>query len=298
MNQLNRFIIAATAALAMTSAHADKRIERTIDCSDKPLVHVINAIGDIEVVGKNTDTCRLDAWVSERVQRIDIKERGDRIKIEVIYDKDYKRGGGTTLELVVPKDIDLKVGGVSSSVEVVDVNGSLSLQSVSGDVEATSSSPKIYATTTSGDVEIYGEGQDGKFQLSSTSGSVEADGLAGYLTASAVSGGVEVSDSNISYGRFEVVSGSIEATDAFSPNSDVEAEAVSGSIEVTLNAGFAGTIDVTTLTGRIKNCFGPKPQKTSRYGPGRTLSFEHGDKGDGRLTASSINGSVYLCLDD
>ena len=41
-------------------------------------------------------------------------------------------------------------------------------------------------------------------------------------------------------------------------------------------------IDVDTFNGRIRNCFGPKAERTSRYAPGWGLSFAEGD-GDGRV---------------
>ena len=79
-------------------------------------------------------------------------------------------------------------------------------------------------------------------------------------------------------------------------DTDIEAGAVSGDVEVALGPDFGGRIDVTTLNGGIDNCFGPKAQRTSRYGPGRTLNFDHGT-GRGRVRIETVNGSVDLCIE-
>ena len=79
-------------------------------------------------------------------------------------------------------------------------------------------------------------------------------------------------------------------------DADIEANAVSGGVEILLGAGFGGRIDVSTLNGSIDNCFGPKPQKTSRYGPGRTLNFDHRE-GRGRVEIETVNGDVELCIE-
>ncbi|MEM7765570.1 MAG: DUF4097 family beta strand repeat-containing protein [Pseudomonadota bacterium] len=294
---MNKTLLTGLALALAANVGAGERIERSIDCSGTPLIHVINAAGDIEITGATTDTCEIDASIGNRVQRLDIKERGDRIKIEVVYDSSKRRDSGTSLEIVVPRGVGLKVSATSADISVDGVNGGLSLQSVSGDVQVETRSNAIWASSTSGDVEVEGGSTDGKAELSSTSGSVEAFSLAGYLNASTVSGDIEVAESRLDTVKLNAVSGSIEVMEAVTPDVDLDAESVSGSIELSLHAGFSGRVDISTLTGGIDNCFGPKPVRTSRYGPGRTLNFEQGDGGKGRIRAGTVNGGVDLCMD-
>lgn len=295
MNKLLVFGVSVYAAVMVAPALA-KSVERKIDCSKIADIHVINAVGTVDVIGTDAETCQIDAELGDQVQRLDVKERGDRMTIEVIYSGRKWRDNGTRLEVEVPHGSNIKVNGTSSDITIDDVNGVLSLQTVSGDIEVETSAKSIWASTTSGDVEIIGALQAGRAELSSTSGDVEASRLAGTLTASAVSGGIEVTDSKLQTLNLTVVSGHIELDDALTADAELEAEAVSGSVEINIPSTFAGRVNVSTLNGSIKNCFGPKAERTSRYGPGRTLAFDRGE-GKGRLNIGTVNGSVKLCLD-
>ena len=61
-----------------------------------------------------------------------------------------------------------------------------------------------------------------------------------------------------------------------------------------LSATLSAKIDVSTINGRIRNCFGPEAERTSKYAPGWSLRFTEGD-GDGRVDISTVNGGVNLC---
>ncbi|MFK8052647.1 MAG: DUF4097 domain-containing protein [Woeseiaceae bacterium] len=289
--------IGAVMAMAATSGFAgDRDIERKFACDKKVDIQVINAVGDIEVTGERTKQCRVYAKLGAQAKRLEVKERGDRITIEVIYDGSKWRDNGTRLMVYVPHSANLKVNGVSSDVEVEGVNGVLALQSVSGDITVETKSDAIWANTTSGDVDIEGGRAPGKTDASSTSGSVEVSDVAGRIDASSVSGSVDISDSALHTANLNVISGHIDVNDALLPNVDLEAETVSGGLDINVASNFAGDVAVSTLNGGIDNCFGPKPQRTSRYGPGKTLVFDRGD-GDGRINLSSVNGSIHLCTD-
>jgi hypothetical protein len=69
--------------------------------------------------------------------------------------------------------------------------------------------------------------------------------------------------------------------------------AISGDIEA---EGFTSDIDIETFNGDIRNCFGPKPVRTSEYAPGWELRFTEGD-GDARVTIHTLNGDLRLCKD-
>ena len=57
-----------------------------------------------------------------------------------------------------------------------------------------------------------------------------------------------------------------------------------------VNAEF----DISTFNGDIRNCFGPKPERTSEYAPGRELRFREG-QGSGRVRIKTLNGDVDVC---
>ena len=74
----------------------------------------------------------------------------------------------------------------------------------------------------------------------------------------------------------------------------LEADAVNGEVELHFVGGVSGRIEIDTLNGDIDNCFGPEPERTSKYTPGWHLRFQEGD-GDARVTISTVNGDVSIC---
>lgn len=72
---------------------------------------------------------------------------------------------------------------------------------------------------------------------------------------------------------------------------DVHATAVSGALKLTARA--VKSIEIKSISGDIKNCFGPKPME-SHYGPGSRLQFTNGD-GRARVRISTKSGAVSLC---
>ena len=73
-----------------------------------------------------------------------------------------------------------------------------------------------------------------------------------------------------------------------------QADICSVDIDVELVGDVSARIEIDTFNGDIRNCFGPDPERTSKYTPGWELSFTEGD-GDGRIEMSTLNGDLSLC---
>ena len=56
----------------------------------------------------------------------------------------------------------------------------------------------------------------------------------------------------------------------------------------------SASFDIETFNGSIDNCFGPKPERTSKYAPGKKLDFQEGN-GDARISVSTMNGDITIC---
>ena len=69
---------------------------------------------------------------------------------------------------------------------------------------------------------------------------------------------------------------------------------MNGRVEVIFIGDLSAEIDIESFNGRIKNCFGPKPERTSKYAPGWELSFTEGD-GDGSVSIATLNGGITMC---
>ena len=73
----------------------------------------------------------------------------------------------------------------------------------------------------------------------------------------------------------------------------MNAESVSGDLQVKFAAQPEAEIDVQSFSGEIRNCFGPKPVE-EKYGPGSRLNFRSG-KATGRVHQETKSGDVEIC---
>ena len=148
----------------------------------------------------------------------------------------------------------------------------------------------------SGDVEVQGDDVAGHAELSSVSGDVEAQNLAGDLMADSVTGDVMLVNSSFDRVHLETVNGDIIFESALSNDGTFSVETINGDVDIKLNDSISARFDIETFNGDIRNCFGPKPVRTSEYMPGTELKFTEGD-GEGRVTIKTLNGDLRLCKD-
>ena len=150
--------------------------------------------------------------------------------------------------------------------------------------------------TVSGDIEVQGDGMKARTDLQSVSGDVSATKIAGDIDGESVSGDVGIVDSTIERGDFETVNGDITLRAALERGGRLDIETVNGGVDVQFVGDVSARFDIETFNGRIRNCFGPKPERTSKYAPGWELSFTEGS-GDGRVAIATLNGGLNLCKD-
>ena len=73
----------------------------------------------------------------------------------------------------------------------------------------------------------------------------------------------------------------------------VEAQTVSGDVELRLPSTVGADFEVHTFSGDIRNEFGHEARRTSEYGPGRELEFSNGD-GSARVYVKTLSGEIRL----
>jgi DUF4097 and DUF4098 domain-containing protein YvlB len=123
---------------------------------------------------------------------------------------------------------------------------------------------------------------------------VWVSGFAGELEAESVSGDVTIEDGSFERVYFETVNGDLNFSGRLLSGGRIGAESVNGDVELDFDGDVSASFDIETFNGDIDNCFGPKPERTSRYAPGLELSFSEGD-GDGRVVIETLNGAVSIC---
>ena len=280
-------LIALAAGLLSMPALADEQVNKTIDASPNGYVEIYNTSGTVEVTG----------WKQNKVEVTGTLGDCDEVLIRVEVPNRHWGDIDADLYIKVPENSRLEVSAVSADIDVDAVRGEQSLESVSGDIESTGVVNDVEAASVSGDIEIEGDDAKGDFEAATVSGDVYLTGVSGSVEAESVSGDVDVAGGRFDDVYFESVNGDQTFAAALIDGGEMSMESVNGSIEIDFTEPVSAEIDIETFNGSIRNCFGPKPERTSKYSPGLALRFTEGD-GDSRIEIETLNGSVNICVDD
>ncbi len=290
---------AAIAVLVLLGGEAAAvEVDKRLDAEPNSRISVSIISGSIEVEGWDRNEVHVTGTHEEDVEEFIFERDGREVTIKV---KAPERSWGQKdisayLVIRVPEASSLDIGVVSSDIDVTGVRGEQELQSVSGDIVTQGYDGAVSAGTVSGDVEVAGanESASGEWDLSSVSGDVTATDLSGELEAEVVSGEIEIAGGSFTRVSAETVSGDIGFSGSLPGDGRMDMESVNGGIDIEFLGEVSARFDIETFNGRIRNCFGPKAERTSKYAPGLELSFTEGS-GEGRVSVSTLNGSLDIC---
>jgi DUF4097 and DUF4098 domain-containing protein YvlB len=269
-------------------------VDRTLDAASDGSVEVSNIAGSISVDGWDRNEVRVSGTLGRNVEELIFERDGDRITVKVKVPKRGGSGIASNLRVSVPQGNSIDVATVSADIDVTAVQGEQKLEAVSGDIDTEAFEADVRASTVSGDVSIKGSGKDTEISGNTVSGDVTFYRLAGEVSAESVSGDVGIDEGSFDRAQFNTVNGDIEFAATLRPGGRLSAETVNGGVDLQFEGGVSGRFDVDTFNGDIDNCFGPKPERTSKYAPGQELSFQEGD-GDARINVSTMNGDISIC---
>lgn len=282
------------ASLASNAAVADERVDRTIDAAPDGYIDIYNTSGEIKVVGWQENRVRVTGILDDDVEELIIERDGKDIVIKVKVPDRHHGSADANLVISVPEKSSVDISAVSSDIEVSGVLGKQSLETVSGDVETTAVGNDTAAASVSGDVEIRGNGTAADIEAATVSGDVIVNNVAGRVDAESVSGDVEIIGGPFDDVYLESVNGDLAFRGELMSGGDLGVESVNGTIDIVFTKPVSARFDIETFNGSIRNCFGPTPERTSRYSPGLELSFTVGD-GDAHVSIETLNGSVNIC---
>jgi len=174
------------------------------------------------------------------------------------------------------------------------VVGSQRLMAVSGDVETEAAAEDVECKTVSGDVTVKGRGKSGLITVTTVSGDAELENVAGEVNGNTVSGDLTIVMGEASRSRLRSTSGNLSLEGQVTPDARLDFESISGDVRLELKGPAHGEFDISSFNGDIRNCFGPKPVRTSEYAPGRELRFRQGT-GDARIRIKTLNGDISVC---
>ena len=290
MKKLTAIFLAAFIALPVLAAEVDE----TLDAAADGHVNVSNIAGDVTIRGWSRNQVEVTGELGRNVEELIFKRDGDKITIKVKVPRKSGRGIDSDLHIQVPQDSSVDVGTVSADISITDVHGEQKLNTVSGDVDTEVADNDVSAESVSGDVEVSGEGKSIDTRAATVSGDVILFRVAGAVVAGSVSGDVTIDEGSFERAGLETVNGDIVFHAALRDGGKLEAETVNGSVVVEFADKVSGRYDIDTFNGNIRNCFGPKAERTSKYTPGWELSFQEGN-GDARISVSTLNGDIAIC---
>ncbi len=288
-------LVAVLPAAAFAAAQT-RTVDQKLAADPQGSVEITNVAGKVEVQGWDRNEIAVTGTLGKSVERLDFTSSGGRAEVRVVLPKSnmYNDDGSAYLVIKVPAKSAVAANVVSADLVSRGVTGRQQLQSVSGNVEA-NGSRETRVRTVSGDIRLETKSEPGTLEIRTVSGDVVAEGgAAGEVDFTSVSGDAKLALGTLSRAKFKTVSGDLTVDLGLANDGRFEAESVSGDVAI----GFAGKAppadyDVETLSGDIRNCFGPKPVEP-KYGPGSRLNYREG-AGTAQVRVDTKSGDVRIC---
>jgi len=291
--------LAVSGTLALLSAlpglaAAGTPINKLTASSPTGQVEISNTAGSVSVTGWDRNEVAVTGELGKGTEGLEFTKSGDVIRIKVIVPDHSYHTDETDLVVKMPVGGSVAVNAVSADVKIDGVRGAQRLQAVSGDVRTDGAGEDVECRTVSGDVFVNGSGRKGVITITTVSGDASVERVAGELNANTVSGNVTLGAGETSRSRLRSTSGDLNMSGQLLPDARIDAETISGDVRLDLTGSANGDFDVSTFNGEIRNCFGPKPTRTSEYAPGRELRF-HDGTGSSRVRIKTLNGDISVC---
>ena len=254
------------------------------------VVLVENLAGSVTVRGWDRPSLEITGTIDDDVEGLEIEGSEERLTISVEIPRRHYRSTTADLEIRLPQGCRVEVETVSASVKASGMTGELSVETVSGQIEISGPGGEVLAESVSGTVTVRGGRDD--VQVATISSAIVVEGVHGSVELASVSGSIRVRGIGIERLEMENTSGRITAEGVVA-NPRVDIESLSGTVELRLPSGFDAAVSVSTFSGTIRNSFGEKARRCSKFAPGEELEFSRGS-GSGRIRIENFSGTVIL----
>jgi DUF4097 and DUF4098 domain-containing protein YvlB len=289
-----KVLLAASLTLLFMQAAAAEPVDRKLDAPGDAIVTIQNTAGSVDIRGWSRNEVEVTGELGRDVEELVFERDGKEIRIEVRAPRKNNRRIGSDLSIRVPERSSVNVSGVSTDIDVADVRGDIRLSAVSGDMDVQGFEGDLEIETVSGDIEAEGSGQQADVRFNTVSGDIDLQNVSGAISMTSVSGDLTLVDGSFERAKFNTTSGDIVYHAGLGGNGRLDIDTINGDLDVRFDGDLSARFDIETFNGDIRNCFGPEPQRTSRYAPGRELKFTEGG-GSSRVTIRTLNGDVRLC---
>jgi len=276
--------------LAALSARAQTRVEQSRPAAADALVDIENMSGSVKLVGWDKNEVSVRGTLGHRAEGLEFSGTNNRLHIEV-ETRGNPHGIRSDLEISVPAGSRVKVEGFDANITISGVTGSVSAETVNGSISQTGAAKQVEVQSVNGSVEVTKA--SGRIRAESVNGAVTLREVSGEVEASTVNGELTVTGSTFERAHLEAVSGSITFEGDLGKHAILEAETVSGSVELVLPASISADFDVSTFSGDVENDLGPAAPRKGRYSPEKELSFTTGT-GGAKISVQTLSGGIRL----
>ena len=281
-------------AASNVSADDDTSINKRAPADPAGEVQISNTSGSVVVSGWNRNEVEVTGELGEGTENLEFVTSGKLTRIKVVLPRKSHSSDDTDLVVRVPSGSGVSVNTVSADIQVQDVRGAQRLQTVSADIETAAAGEDVECKTVSGDITVTGHGAAGLVTITTVSGDAQVQSVAGEVNGNTVSGNFDFDLGQTTRSRLRSTSGDLTLRGKLTSDARLDAESISGDIRLDLVGKPSGEFDVSSFNGEIRNCFGPKPQRTDEYAPGRDLRFREGTA-SARVRIKTLNGDISLC---
>lgn len=280
--------------LAAAGALAGTPIAQRAAADPNGSVEISNTAGHVQVTGWDRSEVEVTGSLGKGAERLEFSANGPVTRVQVVLPNRSYHVEDTDLVVRVPAGSTLQVNTVSADIRVDGVRGGQRLQAISGDVTTVVGEEDLECRTVSGNVHVTGDGRRSLLTVNTVSGDIFATRVAGEINGNTVSGNVQLGVGSASRSILRSTSGDIVVAGRLAADARLDLESISGDVRVDAVGPANGEFDVSSFNGDIRNCFGPKPARTSEFAPGTELRFREGD-GTGRVRIKTLNGDIVLC---
>ncbi|HEY2943799.1 MAG TPA: DUF4097 family beta strand repeat-containing protein [Vicinamibacteria bacterium] len=279
----------AVSVLAARPVRAEQVEARRPAASDG-LVEIENPAGSVRVIGWSKAEVAVTGNVGRRASlRLDGGGPRTHVEVEVEGNPHATR---SDIEVHVPAGSRVSVESFASSIVVSEVTGPVTAETVNGSVSVSGSVKEVSAESVNGAVEVTGAAS--RVHAGTVNGALTVRGARGELDANTVNGELRVVGGGpFQRAHLESVSGAIRFEGELAPHADLQAQTVSGEIELALPAGVAADFTVSTFSGDVINEFGAATYRTGRHSPEKELTFSTG-RGGAKIAIETLSGSISL----
>lgn len=284
--------LAAGAIASVAPAATPVAEERPI--SPGAVVLVENLAGTVTVRGWDREVLQVTGTLGQSAEGLTVRGQQDRMEVRVEVPRHTHRGIEGNLQIRLPRSCRVELETVSAAISVEDLTGALIVESVAGGVEIGGPGGEVRVESVSGGVVITGPRDE--VQVATISGSITLRGVRGSVEAATVSGGITIDGDGIRRLEAESTNGTVLVKGGLVRAPRIDIESLNGTVDIVLPKDFDASVSVSTFSGSIRNDFGQKPRRCSKFAPGEELEFTRGD-GTGRIRIECFNGTVLLKSD-